>query len=209
MKKETSRLSATWVLLADVLLALVLMGLLFGFYSARIFSRVQGNDMFPTYRNSDFLLCKKGGPYERGDILCFRAAAGMRTDREKDLSIRRIVGLPGETVEITPEGDVLIGGVKLEESYLEPGVQAATYREKGTMKITLGDEEFFLLGDDREAAFDSRDYGPVSTSLALGVSLPHLDMTVYILTLVLPLCLALAAWWAGDYGLRQFGKKRP
>lgn len=207
MKKETSRLSATWVLLADVLLALVLLGLLFGFYSGRIFSRVQGNDMFPTYRNSDFLLCKKGGPYERGDILCFRAAAGMRTDREKDLSIRRIVGLPGETVEITPEGDVLIGGVKLEESYLEPGVQAATYREKGTMKITLGDAEFFLLGDDREVAFDSRDYGPVSTSLALGVSLAHLDMTVYILTLVLPLCLALAAWWAGDYGLRQLGRK--
>ena len=69
MKKETSRLSATWVLLADVLLALVLLGLLFGFYSARIFSRVQGNDMFPTYRNSDFLLCKKGGPYERGERL--------------------------------------------------------------------------------------------------------------------------------------------
>ena len=131
----------------------------------------------------------------------------MRTDREKDLSIRRIVGLPGETVEITPEGDVLIGGVKLEESYLEPGVQAATYRETGTMKITLGDEEFFLLGDDREAAFDSRDYGPVNTGLALGVSLAHPDMAVYILTLVLPLCLALAAWWAGDYGLRQLGRK--
>ena len=183
MKKETSRLSATTIFLADVLLALVLLGLLFGFYSARIFSRVQGNDMFPTYRNSDFLLCKKGGPYERGDILCFRAGTGMRTDREKDLSIRRIVGLPGETVEITPEGDVLIGGVKLEESYLEPGVQAATYRETGTMKIT------------------------VNTGLALGVSLAHPDMTAYILTLVLPLCLALAAWWAGDYGLRQLGRK--
>lgn len=207
MKKEISRLSATTIFLADVLLALVLLGLLFGFYSARIFSRVQGNDMFPTYRNSDFLLCKKGGPYERGDILCFRAGTEMRTDREKDLSIRRIVGLPGETVEITPEGDVLIGGVKLEESYLEPGVQAATYRETGTMKITLGDAEFFLLGDDREAAFDSRDYGPVNTGLALGVSLAHPDMAAYILTLVLPLCLALAAWWAGDYGLRQLGRK--
>ena len=207
MKKETFRLSATWVLLADVLLALVLLGLLFGFYSGRIFSRVQGNDMFPTYRNSDFLLCKKGGSSERGDILCFRAGTEMRTDREKDLSIRRIVGLPGETVEITPEGDVLIGGVKLEESYLEPGVQAATYRETGTMTITLGDAEFFLLGDDREAAFDSRDYGPVNTGLALGVSLAHPDMAAYILTLVLPLCLALAAWWAGDYGLRQLGRK--
>ena len=203
MKKETSPLSATTIFWADVLLALVLLGLLFGFYSGRIFSR----DMFPTYRNSDFLLCKKGGPYERGDILCFRAGTEMRTDREKDLSIRRIVGLPGETVEITPEGDVLIGGVKLEESYLEPGVQAATYRETGTMKITLGDAEFFLLGDDREAAFDSRDYGPVNTGLALGVSLAHPDMAVYILTLVLPLCLALAAWWAGDYGLRQLGRK--
>ena len=208
MKKETSRLSAATVALVDVLLALVLVGLLFGFYSARIFSRVQGNDMFPTYRNSDFLLCKKGGLYKRGDILCFRAGPGMRTEREKDLSIRRIVGLPGETVEITPEGTVLIDGRPLEEDYLEPGVQAATYREGGTMRVTLGNDEFFLLGDDRAAAFDSRDYGPVNTGLALGVSLAHPDMTAYILTLVLPLCLALAAWWAGDYGLRQLGKKR-
>ena len=207
MKKETSRLSAATIVLMDVLLALVLVGLLAGFYSARVFSRVQGNDMFPTYRNSDFLLCKKGGLYERGDILCFYGEPEMLTDREKDLSIRRIVGLPGETVEITPEGNVLIGGVKLEEPYLEPGVQAATYREDGTMKITLGNDEFFLLGDDRTAAFDSRDYGPVSVSLALGVCLAHPDMTAYILTLVLPLCLALALWWAGDYGLRQLAKK--
>lgn len=208
MKKETSQLSATTVVLLDVLLALVLLGLLFGFYSTRIFSRVQGNDMFPIYRNSDFLLCKKVGLYARGDILCFRGDAHMRTEREKDLSVRRIIGLPKETVEITPEGDVLINGVQLEEDYLEPGLQAATYRESGIMKITLGDDEFFLLGDDREASFDSRDYGPVPASLALGRALDHPDMAAYILTLVLPLCLALAAWWAGDYGLRQLGKKR-
>ena len=207
MKKETSRLSAATVVLVDVLLALVLVGLLFGFYSSRIFSRVQGNDMFPTYRNSDFLLCKKGGLYQRGDILCYRGNKNIRTERETGLSIRRIVGLPGETVEITPEGDVFIDGAKLEESYLEPGVQAATYREDGIMQITLGNDEFFLLGDDREASFDSRDFGPVSASLAKGRALAHPDMTAYILTLVLPLCLALAAWWAGDYGLRQFAKK--
>ena len=121
MKKETSRLSAATVVLVDVLLALVLVGLLFGFYSSRIFSRVQGNDMFPTYRNSDFLLCKKGGLYQRGDILCYRGNKNIRTERETGLSIRRIVGLPGETVEITPEGDIFIDGAKLEESYLEPG----------------------------------------------------------------------------------------
>lgn len=207
MKKETSRLSAATIVLVDVLLALVLVGLLFGFYRSRLFSRVQGNDMFPTYRNSDFLLCKRGGPYARGDILCFYGEPEMLTDREKDLSIRRIVGLPGETIEITPEGDVLIDGVKLEEDYLDPGVQAATYREEGIMALTLGDDEFFLLGDDREAAFDSRDYGPVPQALALGVSLAHPDMAAYILTLVLPLCLALAAWWAGDYGLRQLAKR--
>ena len=131
----------------------------------------------------------------------------MRTEREKDLSIRRIVGLPGETVEITSDGDVLVNGAKLEESYLEPGAQAATYRADGILKVTLGDDEFFLLGDDRGTALDSRDYGPVSASLALGVSLAHPDMTAYILTLVLPLCLALAVWWAGDYGLRQLAKK--
>ena len=207
MKKETPQLSATTIVLVDVLLALVLVGLMFGFYSSRIFSRVQGNDMFPTYRNSDFLLCKRGGPYERGDILCYRGDKNMRTERETGLSIRRIVGLPGETVEITPQGDVLIDGVKLEEAYLDPGVQAATYREDGAMRIALGDHEYFLLGDDRAAAFDSRDFGPVSESLAQGRALAHPDMTAYILTLVLPLCLALAAWWAGDYGLRQLAKR--
>ena len=56
MKKETSRLSATTIFLADVLLALVLLGLLFGFYSARIFSRVSGEGSDRKVAPGDVLL---------------------------------------------------------------------------------------------------------------------------------------------------------
>ena len=84
MKKDTSaRISGTTALVLDILLALVLLGALWGFYSGFLFSRVQGDDMLPTYRSTDFLLCKKVKSYERGDILFFRGSPEMLTYQER------------------------------------------------------------------------------------------------------------------------------
>ena len=207
MKKNTSaRISGATALVLDVLLALVLVGALWGFYNGFLFSRVQGSNMFPTYRSTDFLLCKKVKSYARGDILFFRGAPGMLTEREKNTSIRRIIGLPGETVELYPDGTVTVDGQAIEEPYLETDAQKATYREGGITTLTLGQNEYFVLGDERSIALDSRDYGPVSGDLALGRALDEPNMVEFLLTLILPLCIALGLWCLGDHFLTKLRK---
>lgn len=204
MKKDSSaRLSGSTALVLDILLALVLLGALWGFYNGFLFSRVQGWDMFPTYRGTDFLLCRKTDRFERGDILFFRGSPEMLTDREQNTSIRRIIGLPGETIALYPDGTVTADGQIVEEAYLEDAAKKATYRENGITGLTLGENEYFVLGDDRAAALDSRDYGPVSGDLALGRALDEPNMVQYLLTLILPLCAALGVWCLGDHFLTR------
>ena len=207
MKKNTStRISGATALVLDVLLALVLVGALWGFYNGFLFSRIQGEDMFPTYRSTDFLLCKKAKSFERGDILFFRGRPEMLTEREKNTSIRRIIGLPGETVELYPDGTVTVDGQAIEEPYLEENAKKATYREDGITTLTLGRNEYFVLGDERSVALDSRDYGPVSGDLALGRALDEPNIVQYLLTLILPLCAALGLWCLGDHFLTKLRK---
>ena len=206
MKKDSSaRLSNTAALALDILLALVLIAGLFGFYGSYRFSTVRGDDMVPTYRSTDFLLCKKVKTYDRGNILFFRGEPEMLTSRETGTSIRRIIGLPGETLELYPDGTVTVDGEILEEPYLDGAAKTATYRENGVTQLTLGADEYFVMGDNRAEALDSRDYGPVNASIALGRALDEPNVVVYLLTLVLPLCLGIGAWCLGDFAL---GKMR-
>ena len=112
-------LSGTTVILLDVVFALVLLGALVLFYRSFLFSRVQGNSMEPTYRNSDFLLCTRVSSADRFDIVCFRARENQLGDRETHTSLRRVIGLPGETVTILEDGTVSVNGQALEEPYLD------------------------------------------------------------------------------------------
>ena len=116
----------------------------------------------------------------RGDIVVFRdprepeivetvpeavirsvlEAVGVRTRGSDDL-IKRIVGLPGETVLIE-NGQVLIDGYPLYEDYIG-GVQMP---DEGP--FVVGPDQVFLMGDNRNASFDSRRFGPVSIDDLVG-----------------------------------------
>ena len=196
-------LSGTTVILLDVVFALVLLGALVLFYRSFLFSRVQGNSMEPTYRNSDFLLCTRVSSADRFDIVCFRDRENQLGDRETHTSLRRVIGLPGETVTILEDGTVSVNGQALEEPYLDEDGPAATYLPEGQNSLTLGADEYYVLGDFRKGSLDSRFYGAVTEDAILGRALASPNILVYILTIVAPLCAALALFCLLDLLLRR------
>lgn len=99
---------------------------------------------------------------ERFDIIVFKYQ-----HEENTYYIKRIIGLPGETVQIDKDGNIFIDGSLLEEDYgnevmLSPGLAEEPF--------TLGDDEYFVLGDNRNGSTDSRDplVGAVSEDWILG-----------------------------------------
>lgn len=115
-------------------------------------SVVVGDSMYPTYENGDrFFVIKDWlvGEYEYGDVVC--------ADVEGMTIIKRVIGLPGDTIEIK-DNAVYRNGEKVDESeYLNDGVKTTV---KGIMhKFVVGDDQYFLLGDNRPNSQDSRYYG--------------------------------------------------
>ncbi|NJK79716.1 MAG: signal peptidase I [Chloroflexaceae bacterium] len=95
---------------------------------------------------------------ERGQIVVFE-----QTPNEPPL-IKRLIGLPDETVEIR-ESIVYINGVPLDESYLH-GVLTTCRTYCGP--LTLGPDEYYFMGDNRTVSRDSRDFGPIPANQIVG-----------------------------------------
>ena len=113
---------------------------------------VEGNSMLPALADADQLVSDKISyrfrDPERFDIIFFPYEY-----EEGTYYIKRIIGLPGETVRIDPEGSIYVNGELLEEHYgLEP-IEYAGLAEEG---ITLEEDEYFVLGDNRNISKDSR-----------------------------------------------------
>jgi signal peptidase I len=122
--------------------------------------RVEGPSMEPTLENGQILVLNRlaymFGPPARGDITVLH----LSSLGSEDL-IKRIVGLPGETLEIR-DSHVSINGKPLETPWgLDCGACAPGI-------WVLGPQEYFLLGDHREASRDSRSFGPVPASALIG-----------------------------------------
>ena len=79
--------------------------------------------------------------------------------------IKRVVGLPGETVQINGSGEIYINGEKLEENYGKEII-----RDAGAVAspIALGENQYFVLGDNRNNSTDSRIIGPIDKSEIIG-----------------------------------------
>jgi signal peptidase I len=123
---------------------------------------VKGASMEPNYEDHEYLIIDEltyrfKNPI-RGEVVVFRYP-----NDPSQYFIKRVIGLPGDAVQIK-ESAVWVNGKLLDESaYLDVSVQST-----GAIDLTLGADEFFLMGDNRAASLDSRIFGPVNRSYIIG-----------------------------------------
>lgn len=126
---------------------------------------VKGASMEDNYFDGEYLvideLTPRFRPYERGEVVVFRPPNGSDTHY-----IKRIIGLPGESVEIkdgtiTIFNDEFPNGIAIEEDYIHEYTV-------GHQRVDLGLDEYYLLGDNRDQSLDSRKFGAVHESAITG-----------------------------------------
>ncbi|MDD6071803.1 MAG: signal peptidase I [Clostridiales bacterium] len=119
-------------------------------------TEVSGSSMYDTLENGDNLWVSKISYHlhdpERFDIVVF---PHVEEDGEQVFYIKRIIGMPGETVRIDEEGTIYINDKVLEEEYgyetIEPAMIGRAYEN-----VVLGEDEYFVMGDNRNDSKDSR-----------------------------------------------------
>ncbi|MBQ8312592.1 MAG: signal peptidase I [Clostridia bacterium] len=132
--------------------------------------RVKGGSMRSTLQNGEVMLVNRaayllGEPKRQDVVICLYP--GRYRDKWKlvpQYFVKRIIGLPGETIAIE-EGVVLINGEPLEEPYLD---EAHTRRKSSMAPVTLGADEYFVLGDNRDNSNDSRRVGALKRRALIG-----------------------------------------
>ena len=147
MKKILKEILSTSLYL---LVVLVVTWLVIHFVGQR--TQVQGESMEPTLHDGDNLIVDKI-TYRFNDPKRFDIIVFPFRYKENTYYIKRIIGLPGETVQITNDGKIYINQEELKEGYgkeviLDPG--------NAYTPITLGEDEYFVLGDNRNNSSDSR-----------------------------------------------------
>lgn len=126
--------------------------------------------MFPNFHDKEYVLTNlislRFGPVVKGDVIVFKAPP----DPEKDF-IKRIIGVPGDTVMVQG-GNVYVNGQQYDESsYLNPSVRTfgGTFlKDNDTITVPTG--EYFVMGDNRPYSSDSREWGFVPAGNIIGKS---------------------------------------
>ena len=108
--------------------------------------QIEGTSMEPTLYNGDIVLLMKTTRFDRGDLCGF-------TWNNK-LLIKRVIGVPGDWIEIDTDGTVYLNGEKLDEPYVE---QKALGECDLEFPFQVPQEQYFVIGDMRESSIDSRN----------------------------------------------------
>lgn len=141
-----------------VVLLVIALSLLFGVFKFSIF-KINGYSMYPTIKEGNFVASIKSKDYKRGDIVVF-LHGNVKT-------IKRVIGVSGDVIDIKDNGDVYVNDELLEEDYV-------LEKYKGDVEINLPykvrDNEVFVLGDNRSDSLDSRviSFGCIKEDEILG-----------------------------------------
>ena len=174
-RKPAWRVALEWIALIAVALAIafVIKSFLFqAFY-------IPSESMKPTLNVGDRVLVNKLSydfhDLNRGDIVVFEAPPLAQSGGIEDL-VKRVIGLPGETVAADADGTVLVNGRRLSEPYLPKGV-ASRFTDvppgcgvpaDGQPGCVVPKGKAFMMGDNREASKDSRVFGPIDQDTIVG-----------------------------------------
>lgn len=123
---------------------------------------VKGQSMEPNFEDGDYLLIDeisyRSRSPERGEVIVFKPPY-----QPSNRYIKRIIGLPGETIEIE-KGKIFISGKPLDESgYLSESIETM-----GDVRMILKENEYFVLGDNRPLSSDSRKWGVLPRENIIG-----------------------------------------
>jgi signal peptidase I len=156
---------------------------------------VKGQSMFPNFHDKEYILVDKWsyrlGRPERGDVIIFRYP-----NNPKEYFIKRILALPGESILVGDNRVVVYNsrypaGFTVNESGYLPVANPTYCTNNNTWcgrKVSLGADEYFVLGDNREHSSDSRFFGPVKREFFAGLAwlrlwpldrIDHIERTEY------------------------------
>lgn len=126
------------------------------------FCTVDGHSMDDTLFDGEQLIINPSAEPRFGDIVVFRHGGSYL--------IKRVIGLPGDTVMVV-RGTLYVNNIRYEEAYLEPGNVAGFMDSSFVM--TVGNNEYFVLGDNRDNSRDSRSFGCIRGDSLIGVAIFH------------------------------------
>ncbi len=135
-------------------------------------NQVHGNSMLPNFQNKEFLLTEKISFHlrepERGEIVVFKAPPSEPCAEDECEYIKRVIGLPGETVRVL-NGRIWINGELLDEEYIPDDfiTSPGSYLREGK-PIIISEGEYLVLGDNRPHSRDGREFGPVPKENIVG-----------------------------------------
>lgn len=128
-------------------------------------STVDGSSMEPTLVEDEWLFVNRAvyllGEPSQGEVVILKDPSQPYGERSKYL-VKRVVAVPGDSLAIE-NGVLIINGERVNESYVKSLALGSHYPS-----ITLSQDEYFVLGDNRTRSRDSRDFGPVSIDLIKG-----------------------------------------
>ena len=134
---------------------------------------MEGQSMAPNFQSGQLVKFEMVPALElrRRDVIVFHFPAGpVKSDGCFRDFVKRIIGLPGELVEIR-QGVVLIGGVKLDEPYLSRSNLRGSMECIPSLEVArcvLQEDQYFVLGDNRDSSNDSRDWRPLPLENIVG-----------------------------------------
>lgn len=134
------------------------------------FHKVSGNSMVPTFHSGDYLITEKVSYRFRdpkaGEIIVLKNPR----DESQDF-IKRIIAVPGNSIQIS-NNNVYVNDQLLKEDYLPPGTltRAGAFMTEGSV-LKISEDQYYVIGDNREHSSDSREWGPVTKKEIIGRAL--------------------------------------